>query len=149
MPASGFGPGFLARHPNLERAGFEVTSPSDENYNCVAWALGQTDVWYQPGGLKGTVWPIGLPADFSLASYVTFFSSFGFEVTNNTEYDQRTERLALYGIEGDFCHVARQTESGWTSKCGELQDITHASLQALEDAVYGRAEAILERVRPG
>lgn len=145
MPDSGFGPTFLARHPGLEPAGFEITSVADENYNCVAWALGRTDVWYQPGGLKGTTWPDGVPSDFSVAAYVAFFKSFGFEATKTTDYNERVERLALYGLDGDFCHVARQTSSGWTSKCGELQDITHASLAALEDGVYGRSEVILER----
>lgn len=147
MPAKGFGRAFHARHPHLEVEGFTETSPADETYNCVAWALGVADRWYQPGGAKGTFWPAGIRADFTLDAYVELFEAVGYERAMEREIEPGMERVAIYAADGDFCHVARQLPAGWTSKCGELQDISHLTLSALEDNAYGRVAVLLQRVR--
>jgi hypothetical protein len=51
---------FLALHPNLETEGFRETSDSDEDYNCVAWALGRQDVWFE-ADRPGCFWPENVP----------------------------------------------------------------------------------------
>ena len=43
--------------PDLARTGYQVTSPPDPVYNCIAWAAGRTDEWWWPdvGGFE--FWP--------------------------------------------------------------------------------------------
>lgn len=139
-----FSAGFLARHPRLEPEGYEIASPNDETYNCVAWALSRTDVWFEAGGWKGTYWPEGIRSDGSLDSYLELFASFGYTPAENPDDQPGQPYVAIYAdADGEFCHVARQTESGWTSKCGELHDIEHVTLKALEDRAYGRVVTVL------
>jgi len=67
--------------------------------------------------------------------------------------EQGFEKVAIYVDEEDDMpsHMARQLESGWwTSKCGNLQDITHQTLSALEggqDYGYGKVTCIMKRKR--
>ena len=32
--------------PNLEAGNYAVTSPSTPEYNCIAWAAGDTETWW-------------------------------------------------------------------------------------------------------
>jgi hypothetical protein len=144
-PSSEFRPAFFVRHPNLRVEGFEETSPRDENYNCVAWALGRTDRWFEPGGFQGTYWPLGVRQDTSIDAYIELFETFGYERAETPGHEEGFERVALDGDAGEFMHVAVQVAHGWSSKCGALQDIAHTTLRALEDDVYGEVVAVLRR----
>lgn len=130
----------------MRQEGYEETSPCDDDYNCVAWALGRTDRWYEPGNHKGSYWPPGLRHETSISAYVALFESVGYERTLRRESEPGFERVAIYGIDDDFCHVARQVLGGWSSKCGRLYDIRHSTLRALEDFTYGEAVVILRRL---
>lgn len=138
---------FHARHPNLQRLGYDQTSEKSETYNCVSWALGRTDIWYEPGGEPGTYWPEDVRTDTSLAAYISLFLSYGFEPAVSAEPETGYVRVAVYGTDDDdeFTHAAVQLPGGrWSSKCGEDHDISH-DLAALEDGRYGRVRAILRR----
>jgi hypothetical protein len=45
----------------LYDAGFEITSPEDTDYNCIAWAFGRKDRWLWPDEETDgvSVWPEG------------------------------------------------------------------------------------------
>jgi hypothetical protein len=48
--------------PGLAHGGYQVTSPRDSDYNCIAWAAGDTHNWWWPGGDVGKeYWPAGVP----------------------------------------------------------------------------------------
>lgn len=138
---------FFRQHPSLEIAGFVYTSPPDERYNCVAWALGNVADWIEPGGMAGTTWPSGVPVDLTVGTFVSLFQFFGYEVCSNGVFEDGYDKVAIYGDDGDFCHVARQSEDGWSSKLGELNDIEHPTLAALEDRSYGYVLLFLRRQR--
>lgn len=138
---------FLRQHPNLDASGFAYTSPPDERYNCVAWALGLVDGWFEPGGMAGTIWPTNAPSDLSVAAYTALFQHFGYELCPGGGLEDGYEKVAIYGDDGGFCHVARQSGYLWSSKLGELHDIEHSSLGALEDRHYGSVVWFLRRVR--
>ena len=56
------------------------------------------------------------------------------------------EKVAIYAIGGRTKHMARQLPSGaWTSKLGDLEDIEHESLSALEGSDYGNVAMIMAR----
>ncbi len=121
--------------PNLTSENHEITSDKTFKYNCVAWAAHQTDRWWQPGGC----WPI--PAsrdDLGIGNVVLAFNSLGYCESPNGELEHGFEKIAIYGSGLMYTHVARQLPDGrWTSKLGQLEDITHATTYALEGSDYG------------
>ena len=84
--------------PRLAPQNHRITSPAGIEYNCVAWAAGDTENWWQPGvywpveprDLDGTGQGIGL-ADPMIAAIAL---NQGLElVTGNTAHFQRIQRL--------------------------------------------------------
>ncbi len=45
--------------PRLTAANHRQTSPPDVDYNCIAWAAGDAEHWWQPG----LYWPTAAPRD--------------------------------------------------------------------------------------
>ncbi len=119
--------------PNLRQAGYTITSVADVDYNCIAWAVGDTRKWWEP--LPGFYWPPGARKEYSLAAYLRVFTVHGYD------------KIAIYAdAEAIPSHAARQTASGkWTSKIGELEDIEHDTLNALEGEAYGTVAQVMKR----
>lgn len=142
--------------PNLEADQYRVTSPRSPKYNCVAWAAGRTNKWWEPphpflGPAPGTYWPPGIPAGTSLTGITRAFEQQGYEVCTSADLEPGFEKIAVYSdIHGNYTHAARQLANGkWTSKLGNLEDITHDNLQGLEGhhPAYGTATRYLKRRR--
>jgi hypothetical protein len=126
---------------------FSITSPETWKYNCVAWALGVTTDWYEPS--PAGIWP--LPSQgFGVAVYSDLFEHFGYAQCADGKAEKGYEKVVIYANSaGEFTHVARQLTTGkWTSKLGELSDITHHSPEVLISAGYGRPAVYLRRAVP-
>ncbi len=122
--------------PGLEGSDYEITSEATDDYNCIAWALGETDRFWNPIGVYPDYWPEGLPRDVRLSSVVLMFQQQGFESVGDARVEAGFEKIALFGDQERFIHVARQLASGrWTSKLGNDCDIEHD----LEDLVRRRS----------
>lgn len=141
-------PSFEKWWPNLRRGGYEVTSPIDSNYNCFAWAVHQTDVWWDPSPsiYQNVFWPEAVPRNYSVEAYIQAYETFGFVTCDNEELEAGFEKIVIYAINGVTQHAARQLSSGrWTSKIAEHEDIEH-SIDAFEGGKYfGSVAAILKR----
>lgn len=134
--------------PNLRQSQYAVTSPRTPNYNCIAWAVGDTEHWWEPiRHIPGYYWPRRAPLAYTLESYTAALAIHGFYVCDDGEPEQGFEKIALYAnTDGQPTHAARQLASGrWTSKLGDEEDITHDSLAALEGADYGTVVCFLKR----
>jgi len=131
--------------PNLAGSGYQRTSGESSDYNCVAWAAGETHTWYD--AMFPHLWPRGLPRSPLLRSYVRLFESHGYAVCEDAGIEEGFEKIALYTDEfGAFTHAARQLENGWwTSKLGDWEDIEHPSLENVSSGSYGTVAAILRR----
>jgi hypothetical protein len=142
----------LARiFPRLESATYEVTSPEDLEYNCVAWAAGPAEIrrrWW-PAPSPFYYWPVE-PREETVAGFVKAFGRLGFSVCDTADLEPGFERLAIYADEtGAPTHIARQLPTGhWTSKLGELEDIEHLTLEQLSGSDYGQAVQFLKRKLP-
>jgi hypothetical protein len=142
----------LARiFPQLESDSYEVTSPEDIKYNCVAWAAGPEEVhrkWW-PAPSPFYYWPVE-PREETVAGFITAFGQLGYVVCHTGELESGYERLAIYTDEtGTPTHMARQLTSGrWTSKLGELEDIEHLTLEQLSGSDYGQPAQFLKRKLP-
>ena len=144
--------------PGLELADYRITSDADRAYNCIAWALGETDRWWSPSLQSCDYWPTQLPRGDSVENVVAAFALAGFERCDDPELEPSVEKIALFADEDRFTHVARQLASGrWTSKIGRNCDIEH-ELEALRSWPdtwpryrsyrYGEVAGFMRRPRP-
>ncbi len=127
--------------PALAADGYVVSSPETAAYNCIAWAVGESDRWWEPG----IYWPVQAGDD--LAALASLFASLGYDPCDDAGLEPGYEKVALYAGElDDWTHAARQLPDGWwTSKLGQGADIVHRTPQALMGNEYGQALAIMKR----
>jgi hypothetical protein len=115
--------------------------------------LSSDDAWWQPAPepTKKTYWPPGVSEEWTLDSLTTAFATLGYLPCDNPTLESGFEKIALYAdATGEPTHAARQLPSGaWTSKLGDLEQIEHSRLEALEGQEYGKAVRFLKRPREG
>lgn len=133
--------------PGLGPEVYQITSPESEAYNCIAWALGQTDLWWEPDPFGLYFWPPGVPRRLTLESYVQAFAVLGYTLCDNSDLEPGFEKVAIYvDAMGRPTHATRQLASGkWTSKLGKLEDIEHETLECLGGSAYGSVALFLKR----
>jgi hypothetical protein len=123
---------------------YRLTSKKSRRYNCLAWAIGVTDVWWDAG--PDGVWPDGVPDDGSVQAAIRFFEHFGYILAANADLEVGVSKIAIYGDAQGYTHAARQLPDGrWSSKLGELQDIEHHKLENLFGRHYGTVVQIMEK----
>lgn len=127
--------------PNLISDGYVVVSPKTQAYNCVAWAAGDPNRWWEPG----IYWPG--PAGDDLAALTSVFAALGYARCDGNELEVGHEKVALYADDqGEWTHAARQLPDGWwTSKLGPEEDILHRTPEALVGDLYGQVQEIMKR----
>lgn len=131
----------IAAFPGLASSRFEVTSPPDEDYNCVAWAAGDQGYWWWPGRF----WPKGVPPMETRVAFIKAFASKGYEVCDNGLLEAGLEKVCLYEKLGRPRHAARQLPDGtWSSKLGMGNDISH-ELEGLIGNRYGKPAVFMRR----
>ena len=133
--------------PALTKGNYRITSPKDANYNCIAWAVGDTGRWWWPGpDITDQYWPKEVEREATPAAFEAVFASLGFVRCDQEEPESGFEKIALFvNAHGKPTHVARQMPNGrWSSKLGSMQDIEHA-LHDLEGTVYGSVVQMLKR----
>jgi len=129
--------------PGLASSTYEVTSPATDDYNCIAWAAGDDTRWWEPDPLGVYDWPASSPREYTVDAYVRAYEDAGY--TRDRLAASGDERVAIFVKDGVPQHAARELPSGrWTSKCGELEDVSH-ELNALEGGFYGTAAIMLSR----
>jgi len=134
--------------PNLKPNEYQIISDRTIEYNCVAWAAGNSDHWWWPDNQSIYYWPEGAPRLETVNGFVETFRGLGYEPCDSDQYEPGFEKVALYADEatGAPKHMARQVESGiWTSKLGPQHDIEHRTLSGLEGDEYGKVVLIMRR----
>lgn len=132
--------------PNLTAENYKITSAASWTYNCIAWALGVTDVWWWP--VPGRFWPTGVPREETLDAFLAAFATCGFSPCTTAALESGLENVALYALGAVPTHAARQLPNGWwTSKLGPNFDIEHADLEAVAGGAYGNPVVFLCKPR--
>ena len=132
--------------PQLKAVGFEQTSPPDSAYNCIAFAAGNTDRWWEPA--SDYYWPEGLPRDYTVATLTNLFEGLGYAVCPDGMYESGFEKVVIFEESGEYSHAARLVgRELWASKLGVNCDIQHR-LEALEGGIYGNHVKFLKRPAP-
>lgn len=131
--------------PNLPGQ-YELTSNPDEGYNCLAYAAGIEDEWWDP--LSG-VWPDDIGPEDTIANLVLVYKRHGFVEHDGPLPLDDHEIIAIYGEEeenGAFYHAAKLRSDGrWGSKMGPDDDLAHNTLHAIEGEEYGKAVVFMKR----
>lgn len=135
--------------PSLRIRGYSITSQATLEYNCIAWAVEDTEAWWWPDTQYLYYWPPEIPRTETLEAFISAYKIFGYAICNNTMYEEGFEKIAVYvDPHGKPTHAARQLSSGnWTSKLGSLEDIEHITLDDLTGFSYGIVGVIMKRPR--
>lgn len=135
---------FEKEFPKLAADGYRLTSEPTEEYNCLAWAAGHNDQWWDPAA--GYYWPKEVERSDDQATLVKVYETLGFEQCSNTNQEAGVEKIALYADHGEWTHAARMLETGkWTSKLGPSEDIEHTTPAGLEGPTYGAVFCLMKR----
>jgi len=145
----------FAANPNLTSANHGVVSPPTDEYNCIAFAVGDRARRWDPYGHPLTsgrkpYWPAGCSRDMSPEAIISVFEREGYEPCKDGALEQGYKKVALYVKVNDgqveVMHVAlleRKTRNGWwKSKLGIDADIVH-TLEALSQGEYGEPRLFL------
>ncbi len=130
---------------------FTVVSAATKEYNCIAWAAGESDRFWWPDSMGVGYWPEGIPRQESVGAFVEAYRTIGYEVCHDSQLESGFDKVAIYTDgTGKPTHAARLLREGrWTSKLGKSVDIEHDKL--LGDfppgCAYGQATIFLRRPR--
>jgi hypothetical protein len=132
--------------PGLAGTVYQITSPIDRHYNCIAWAAGESHRWWWPVPYGRYYWPPGVLSSETLEAFSEAFRLLGYEDCDLEILEAGFEKIALFAYPDGFpTHAARQLPTGrWTSKLGELEDIEH-DLHALAGIQYGNVAKVMKR----
>ena len=131
--------------PCLTATNYHVTSPKDVQYNCIAWAVGENDVWWWPDDMLYAYWPDTVSRQVTIEAFIQAFSTKGYSPCEDGILEQGFEKVALFALNEKPTHAARQLPDGnWTSKLGEIQDVIH-TIDALDGPQYGSVALFLKR----
>jgi hypothetical protein len=131
--------------PLLTLENHQQTSDSDFNYNCLAFALGDTQNWWDPPAQFGIYWPLGFSPDHTVETAKQIIRLSGYTVEVEKDSNPHTDAVAIYADGDEWTHFAKFTGGQWFSKLGEDHDISHLSLDLLEGDLYGKVVQILSR----
>jgi hypothetical protein len=127
--------------PRLPTAAYRVSSPVSRDYNCIAWAAGDTSRWWWPTNDPDNdvpYWPAGVAREETVAAFIAVFATLGYRVGDSETWEPGFDKVALFAdAQGIPTHAARQLPQGrWTSKLGLSEDIEH-DLHDVSGAIYG------------
>lgn len=131
--------------PSLQTSGYDITSPATKEYNCIAWAAGDSETWWWPN--KDCFWPSEIPQEENFDAFIKIYEALGYTPCDNYGYEEGVEKVAIYvDSEGIPTHAARQLSNGlWTSKLGKSEDIEHNTLEGLCGETYGTVAVVMKR----
>lgn len=130
--------------PNLNDQNHKTTSVWDETYNCIAWAAGSSDQWWDVE--SGYHWPEGARSGKDVVNPVEAFRTLGYVHCIDGQHEEEFEKVALYAKGSEWTHAARQLPNGsWTSKLGSAEDIEHLSPELIQGTVYGSVHCFMKK----
>ena len=149
-------PRFRASCPRLSTSNFEVRSPEDIAYNCIAWAAeDDSRRWWPVDGSMPHNWPDGVTYSEDPEAFIEAYATIGYPRCQDGDLELHLEKVALYGKEDllgrmKIKHAARQQPGGrWTSKLGDFEDIAHSKPDDVGGGDYGEVVCYLSRPRQG
>jgi len=134
--------------PRLTPHNHRLTSPASIDYNCIGWAAGDVEHWWQPG----VFWPIqARPGDYGIEILEQLFKALGYENCGmDASLEPGFDKVALFGHPLYYTHAARQLPNGqWTSKLGKAEDIEHDTPHDVAGGAYAEVVQFMKRPATG
>ena len=133
--------------PLLAAEGYQVTSEATDEYNCIAYAVGETDRWWSHVPDADYYWPEHASRTPSIQSLVEAFAGLGYELCEDASDEPGFNKIALYADrQGRWTHAAVQLPGGrWSSKLGPDEDISHQTPESLDSDFYGGVHCLMRR----
>ena len=141
---------YITDNSPLPKDCYVLRSPPDAKYNCHAWGVGVFNENFDPFD-KASPWYSEENSSILVEAMVARFKSMGFSDcdTNNLEYQEGIQKIALYVKDGEVHHTARLLKNNsWASKMCDEEDIEHQRLDSLEVMGWGVASIFLKRDYP-
>ena len=133
-----------AAFPKLASEDFEIVEQPSEQYNCIAYAAGDTSQWWDHSPRH--YWPAHATRSSSIENLKEVFIGLGFEQCQDSSAEDDYQKIALYEQQGVWTHAAVQTPSGrWRSKMGQGPVIEHSSPESLSSGPYGNPTITMRR----
>jgi hypothetical protein len=134
--------------PLLVGTTYSEESDATDEYNCIAFAFGDTKNWWWPKKMYGMYWPPGFDLSQSPDVLVSIFELHGYSKCDDDQLEVGYEKVAIFCVNDRIKHAARQLKSGrWASKLGEEQDIEHEKAEHVVSSSYGQITHFLKRKR--
>lgn len=131
--------------PNLSGTPYKITSERSFKYNCFAWAAGDSNCRWEPDEYGFYFWPEVIPRFLTIETLSWAYELLGYQICDSNKHEEGFDKIAIYAIDGSPTHAAKQINQDiWTSKLGDLEDITH-TLSGIEGEAYGKVARILRR----
>jgi hypothetical protein len=71
------GPSLEYVFPALRGQPYQIQSPQDGHYNCIAWAAGDCRNWWWPDLAQEDTWPAGVARTATVAAFQDAFATLG------------------------------------------------------------------------
>ncbi len=135
-----------SRFPNSEYHEYEIHSPFDLKYNCIAWAVDDDQNWWEPLNEPGNYWPPNTRFDYSPECLIEAYQEIGYIICDNGDFEEGYKKIALYKKDNfEYSHAAKQLNKFlWSSKLGPQFDIIH-TLFCLKDGYYGNIFCFMKK----
>lgn len=134
----------------LKQDKLTITGHITKEYNCIAWAAGDTSSWWWPT-IPEFYWPEGVPDEVTLEAFVLAFRTLGYKECSSPEVERNYEKIAIFIKNGIPSHASRQCSNGrWSSKIGKWELIEHEfnALEGNGPNEYGQIVQIMRRRKP-
>src|SRR5207248_217125 len=86
--------------PGLRGQPYQIKSPRDHRYNCIAFAAGDIRNWWWPDDAGEDTWPAGVPRVETVEAFQNAFATLGYVVCDDDQFEQGYEKIALFALAG-------------------------------------------------
>ena len=134
----------IREFPYLARENFTIIAPASGQYNCIAYAVGDTS---QPWSDEpGDYWPPEVARNPTVQGLENLFRWLRYQKCHSPRLEADYQKVALYGSTGLWKHAALQMPNGrWRSKLGIGPLIEHETPRGLSGETYGRPPGLYEK----
>jgi len=78
--------------PALRGQPFQITSPRDGRYNCIAYAAGDNRNWWWPDIAEEDYWPAGVARLETMSAFQEAFAALGYVVADHDQLEAGFEK---------------------------------------------------------
>lgn len=142
---------FAASFPSLTHCEWSVTGQATAAYNCIAWSVGETDVWYNQRRSDPQRGIVSIDdeygdrdGEFEISDLDAFYSAKGFVTTNSIEEANVIYYSGFHAAGRKNCSCGSGRWVMFESKCGSSLRIEHRRDQ-LNGEAYGQVVRFYKR----